>query len=157
MVVAFGKVTLENALKKFDRTAETPMAISHFDKDIKLILKTSKNAKAKDVTAELKDGIRVVGNRSAVGVRDLANISDGVEIEWNGEHRTVILKNGKQSLAYPLNKKLMYNGETIVTTDTQATVDSAISKTFLPVRNIAEALGYRVSWDAATSTITLTK
>ncbi len=157
VMVAFGEMTLENALKKFDRIAEAPMDISHFDKNIKLMLKKSKHSKAKDITTELKDGIRVVGNRSAVGVRDLANILDNVELEWNGEHRTVILKKGKKSLAYPLNRKIMYNGEKIVAIDTQATVDSAISKTFLPVRNIAEALGYKVSWDAATSTITLIK
>lgn len=50
----------------------------------------------------------------------------------------------------------MWNGDKIVTIDVPAQVDPSISRTFLPIRNIAETLGFKVDWNQKTKEVTLT-
>lgn len=104
---------------------------------------------------KFKDGVRVLDGRTSIGVRDLVNAIEGAEVTWNQENKIVdIVKDGK-NIAYPLNRMAMYDGNAIVTMDTIAGVDPKISRTFVPIRNLAESLGYEVDWDNATSTVTL--
>lgn len=46
---------------------------------------------------------------------------------------------------------------TAVTMDTAAYIDSADNRTYLPIRFLAEALGYTVGWDEPSQTVTLDK
>lgn len=104
---------------------------------------------------KFKDGVRVLDGRTSIGVRDLVNAIEGAEATWNQQNKIVdIVKDGK-NIAYPLNRMAMYDGNAIVTMDTIAGVDPKISRTFVPIRNLAESLGYEVDWDNATSTVTL--
>ncbi len=104
---------------------------------------------------KFKDGVRVLDGRTSIGVRDLVNAIEGAEVTWNQQNKIVdIIKDGK-NIAYPLNRMAMYDGNAIVTMDTIAGVDPKISRTFVPIRNLAESLGYEVDWDNATSTVTL--
>ncbi len=104
---------------------------------------------------KFKDGVRVLDGRTSIGVRDLINAIEGAEVTWNQQNKIVdIVKDGK-NIAYPLNRMAMYDGNAIVTMDTIAGVDPKISRTFVPIRNLAESLGYEVDWDNATSTVTL--
>lgn len=104
---------------------------------------------------KFKDGVRVLDGRTSIGVRDLVNAIEGAEVTWNQQNKIVdIVKDGK-NIAYPLNRMAMYDGNAIVTMDTIAGVDPKISRTFVPIRNLAESLGYEVDWDNATSTVTL--
>lgn len=104
---------------------------------------------------KFKDGVRVLDGRTSIGVRDLVNAIEGAEVTWNQENKIVyIVKDGK-NIAYPLNRMAMYDGNAIVTMDTIAGVDPKISRTFVPIRNLAESLGYEVDWNNATSTVTL--
>lgn len=104
---------------------------------------------------KFKDGVRVLDGRTSIGVRDLVNAIEGAEVTWNQQNKIVdIVKDGK-NIAYPLNRMAMYDGNAIVTMDTIAGVDPRISRTFVPIRNLAESLGYEVDWDNATSTVTL--
>ena len=41
--------------------------------------------------------------------------------------------------------------------DTAAYIDSADNRTYLPIRFLAEALGYKVGWDESSLTVTLDK
>ena len=40
--------------------------------------------------------------------------------------------------------------------DTKAYIDDAESRFYLPIRFLAEAIGYNVGWDEATETVSLT-
>ncbi len=70
----------------------------------------------------------------------------GVSIGWDGERKEVIASNETSECLIPIGKKMMIiNGET-QTTDTSALIKKG--RTFIPIKQVAEALGYHVSWDA---------
>lgn len=49
------------------------------------------------------------------------------------------------------------NNEKKITMDTTPFLNTAEGRTYIPIRFIAEAIGYKVDWDGTTETVTLTK
>ena len=49
------------------------------------------------------------------------------------------------------------NNEKKVTMDVTPFLNMSEGRTYIPIRFIAEAMGYDVGWDGATETVTLTK
>ena len=98
----------------------------------------------------------------------------GLDVEWDGATSTISLTSGGSTVygsGTPLatNRtehvdityrgiELVYDGYTIyATTEDNVVVEPFIynGTTYLPVRGVASALGLDVSWDGATSTVTL--
>ncbi len=152
-----GLLTREIAFKRFDKVKEEPLKIGHFTKDVRLVITNSITNECMDLTDKITDGLRVINNRSAIGLRDVSLMLDNVDVEWHNEHRAVIIKTADKELIYPINKAMMFNQEEIISLDTQVTIDPEISRSFLPIRSIAEALDYDVIWHEDTATIELKK
>ena len=99
-------------------------------------------------------------NRTMLPVRFLANAfgiaDDG--IKWDAATRTATLSNASVTVVITIDAPSMtVNGETVAL-DSPAIIES--SRTYLPVRAIANALGVsndNILWDASTSTATLIK
>ena len=66
----------------------------------------------------------------------------------------IYVQNGSNSLFIT---SLETGAVTTVTMDTAAYIDSADNRTYLPIRFLAEALGYKVGWDESSLTVTLDK
>ena len=144
----------QEAINAFKDVREVRQEIGHFKGEIKLFIE--KDGKRSRVDQNMKDGLRVVEGRTCVGVRDLVNAIEGAEVKWDQANKIVDIRYGGKEISYPLGKPVMWNGDKMVTIDVPAQVDPAISRTFLPIRNIAETLGFKVDWNQKTKEVTLT-
>lgn len=143
----------QEAISAFKDVKEIRQDIGHFKGEIKLFIE--KDGKKTRVDQNMKDGLRVVEGRTCVGVRDLVNTIEGAEVKWDQANKIVDIRYGGKEISYPLNKPVMWDGDKMVTIDVPAQVDPAISRTFLPIRNIAETLGFKVDWNQKTKEVTL--
>lgn len=144
----------QEAISAFKDVKEIRQDIGHFKGEIKLFIE--KDGKKTRVDQNMKDGLRVVEGRTCVGVRDLVNAIEGAEVEWDQANKIVDITYDGKTISYPLGKPVMWDGDKMVTIDVPAQVDPSISRTFLPIRNIAETLGFKVDWNQNTKEVTLT-
>ncbi|MDY3946844.1 MAG: stalk domain-containing protein, partial [Ezakiella sp.] len=128
--------------------------LTKFNGEIKLFL--NKNGNKERIDQKMQDGLRVVNGRTCIGVRDLVNAIEGAEVNWDGTNKIVDITYNGKNISYPLNKPVMWDGDKMVTIDVPAQVDPSIERTFLPIRNIAETLGFKVDWNQKTKEVTLT-
>ncbi|MBQ8837597.1 MAG: copper amine oxidase N-terminal domain-containing protein [Clostridia bacterium] len=93
-------------------------------------------------------------SRTMLPVRFVAE-AFGAEIGWDGATSTATVKTADVTIEITIGSTTAkVNGET-VTLDAPAFIEN--SRTYMPVRFVAENLGATVAWDGATSTATLTK
>ncbi len=105
-------------------------------------------AKTLDAAPIIKNG------RTMLPVRFVAENLGGT-VGWDGATSSVTIKGTGIDIAIKVGAATAkINGKT-VTLDAPAFIES--SRTYLPVRVVAEAMGATVAWDGATSTATLTK
>ena len=93
-------------------------------------------------------------NRTMLPVRFVAE-NLGAEVAWDGATSTATLTSGTTEIKITIGATTAtVNGEE-KPLDAPAFIEN--SRTYLPVRFVAEALGATVAWDGATSTATITK
>ena len=82
----------------------------------------------------------------------------GATVSWNGEDKTVTVNKGVTKIEFQI-----YNKNVNVTAGRYGKVRYPLlappviteSRTFIPLRFVSEHLGYNVTWDGATQTITI--
>ena len=144
----------DEAIKEFNKVAPIKQEVKHFQGEVKLFI--IKDGEKVRVDKKMTDGLRVVNGRTCVGVRDLVNAIEGAKVEWDGANHIVDITYAGETISYPVGKPLMWADGKAVTIDVPAQIDPAISKTFLPIRNIAETLGFKVDWDKKAKEVVLT-
>lgn len=144
----------DEAIKEFNKVAPIKQEVKHFQGEVKLFI--IKDGEKVRVDQKMTDGLRVVNGRTCVGVRDLVNAIEGADVEWDGTNHIVDITYGGKTISYPVGKPLMWTDGKAVSIDVPAQIDPAISKTFLPIRNIAETLGFKVDWDNKAKEVVLT-
>ncbi len=93
-------------------------------------------------------------SRTMLPVRYVAEAL-GAEIAWDGATSTATLKTADTEIKITVGAATAtVNGQS-VTLDSPAFIEN--SRTYMPVRFVAETLGGTVAWDGATSTATITK
>lgn len=102
-------------------------------------------------------------NRTFVPVRFLLEYF-AFNVSWDDETQTVlgVNKDGDSFLTQIGNKTLFYfadNGQKkdIIEMDVAPFLNLSESRTYIPLRFIAETIGYDVGWDGETETVTITK
>lgn len=102
-------------------------------------------------------------NRTFVPVRFLLE-HFAFNVDWDEESQTVlgVNKDGDSFLIQIGNKKLFFfkkNGQKqeVKEMDVAPFLNTKEFRTYVPLRFLAEAMGYTVGWDGATETVTLTK
>ena len=133
-------------------------ALSHFGSaasgvELKMTLgKTDYTLNGETKTMDVAPIIR--NSRTMLPVRYVAEAL-GASIDWNGATSTATLTTADTVIVITVGATTAtVNGES-VTLDSPAFIES--SRTYMPVRFVAEALGGSVAWDGATSTATITK
>lgn len=144
----------DEAIKEFNKVAPIKQEVKHFQGEVKLFI--IKDGEKVRVDQKMADGLRVVNGRTCVGVRDLVNAIEGAKVEWDGANHIVDITYAGETISYPVGKPLMWADGKAVTIDVPAQIDPQISKTFLPIRNIAETLGFKVDWDNKAKEVVLT-
>ena len=117
----------------------------------------------KAVIAEGMGKIVEKQNRTFVPVRFLLEYLS-FAVDWDDATQTAVgtNKNGDSFLVQIGNKNLFYfkeNGQKsyIKEMDVAPFLDLSEARTYVPLRFLAEAMGYTVGWDQKTETVTLTK
>lgn len=144
----------DEAIKEFKKVPPIKQEFKHFQGEVKLFI--MKDGEKVRVDQKMTDGLRVVNGRTCVGVRDLVNAIEGAQVEWDGTNHIVDITYAGKTISYPVGKPLMWADGKAVSIDVPAQIDPAISKTFLPIRNIAETLGFKVDWDNKAKEVILT-
>ena len=92
-------------------------------------------------------------NRTQVPLR-AAMEAMGAKVDWDGDVRTAVVSKGSVTVRVPIGAEFVWiNGEK-KTNDTAALIKD--SRTYLPIRIVAEALGADVGWDGNTKTVKIT-
>ncbi len=115
--------------------------------------------------AEIPDGmgtIRETDDRTFVPLRfvseflnNTVQFDEATKTAFVGSADTILLVQSGNNLLYVISN---ITGETkTIKMDTAAFIDDAEGRTYVPVRFLAEALGYTVGWDEATQTVSLDK
>ena len=113
----------------------------------------------KNGTATLDVAPFIDNGTTMIPLRGLLELM-GAEIGWNGENQTVTVKKGETEIEL----RIMYKNVSVTnakygklryTLLTPPIIKD--SRTFVPIRFISEHLGYNVSWDGATQTVTISK
>ena len=105
-------------------------------------------AQALDAAPIIRDG------RTMLPVRFVAE-AFGAEIGWDGATSTATVKTAETTIEITIGATGARVNGVLVALDAPAFIEN--SRTYLPVRFVAENLGATVEWDGVTSTATLTK
>ncbi len=102
-------------------------------------------------------------SRTFVPVRFLMEYF-GFNVTWEDETQTVLGRheNGESFMMQIDNPILFYfdangNKKDLKPMDVEPYLNNSENRTYVPLRFLAEAMGYTVGWDSATETVTLTK
>ena len=124
---------------------------------------TTNVIKINDVTAEIPEGMGQIRERDDRTFVPLRFVSEFLQNEvWymeNSKYATVssdqaviLVQDGNENLF--ITSKLTGQSTTLKM-DTSAYIDEVEGRMYLPIRFLAEAIGYDVGWDEATETVTL--
>ncbi len=90
-------------------------------------------------------------NRTMVPLRAVAETL-GLTVSWDGYRREAGFTDGEKRLTFPIGSvDAVKEDGTFLHMDTAAVINA--SRTYAPVRYLAEYFGYTVDWDAATRTV----
>ena len=84
----------------------------------------------------------------------------GASVSWDGETQTVTVEKGTTKLELQIWSKMVYAETPAYGRVRHTMLNFPVikdSRTFIPVRFVSEMLGYNVSWDGETKTITINK
>lgn len=93
-------------------------------------------------------------NRTLLPIRAVAEAM-GASVTWENESRTTALAKGDAVILLAIESNIAYINEEKQTLDTSPIILN--DRTMLPIRFIAESLGYDVEWNGETQTIKMTK
>lgn len=121
------------------------------------VLKTVTNGVTKEKTMDVAPYID--GGYTQIPLRGLLE-EMGATFDWDGEYNRITVKTDATTIVLQI-----YNNLVTVTNRTYGEVCYTLhsvphikdSRTFVPLRFISENLGYKVDWDDATKTVTVTK
>ncbi len=93
-------------------------------------------------------------NRTMVPVR-LITEGLGGQVNWDAATRKVTIRLGGSTIVLTIDKSTATKNSRSVTLDAPAEIRNG--RTFVPVRFVSEALGFKVDWNAADQAVTITR
>ena len=96
---------------------------------------------------------QIVDGRTMVPMRTIFEAL-GASIEWYGETKTIIAKKADKTIKTTIGEKEISINEKITEMDVAPVIIN--SRTLVPARFVAEALGAEVAWDGDTKTVLIT-
>ena len=92
-------------------------------------------------------------SRTMVPLRAVAEAL-GLEVSWDGNAREAVFSSGSKTIYFPIDStRYRTESGSYGTMDTAAVIVN--SRTFAPIRYLAEYFGYAVGWDGATRTVSI--
>ncbi|WP_010250285.1 copper amine oxidase N-terminal domain-containing protein [Acetivibrio cellulolyticus] len=94
-----------------------------------------------------------MNGRTLIPVRFVTE-SLGATVGWNEDYQEVTIKKGNVDISIMINDRNIVVSGKIKTMDTEAIIKE--SRTFVPIRYVAEGLGAKVGWNPNTKTVIIT-
>ena len=144
-VTAFGAIDrkeIDSANAKFQKMKAESGELKEFSRDLNLVIDKV------DVTKVLKHKPMAINGSTSVALRDFAE-RIGAKVTWYGHARMIGIEFGKSHVLIPVDKK-------VIDMKIAAKIHGKTSTTYIPLRNIAEALGYKVDFEEESFTARLT-
>lgn len=94
---------------------------------------------------KLENNIKVIDGRTMYPFRECLNLI-GANVYWDGENQIAIGEVQGIKIEFPIGKNEYYINGIKHEMDTAAYIDTAIGRTYIPIRYAAEGLGYTVDW-----------
>lgn len=140
----------DNQAKQTEKTADTPSAAG-----VELKMTVGKTEYTVNGEVKMMDVAPIiVSSRTMLPVRYVAEAL-GATVVWDGDTSTATITTAGTALKITVGaSEAVVNGQA-VRLDSPAFIEN--SRTYMPVRFVAETLGATVAWDGATSTATITK
>ena len=115
-----------------------------------VIYYVDENNKKKRIDENFKYPIKVLNDRTALAIRDLEGVIK-IGIEWDNANRLVVVNNKAENsrvkeIVYPIDRRAFAKDGQAGALDTSATIHAAYSRTYLPVRSVAETIGYQIDF-----------
>ncbi len=79
----------------------------------------------------------------------------GAEVSWNGDEEKITVTSGETEMIFRIENTRVFVNEVRYGVIVAPRISD--SRTFIPLRFVSENLGYKVSWDGETQTITIEK
>jgi len=114
----------------------------------------SKSVLSGDMKFQLPDAPYTRNHTAMFPIRDFAQ-AFGYTVTWDGKRATILLEN-------KVNKMVFKPSSRLITVDGQErsmkeAVEIVNGKAFVPIRQVAEAIGAQVGWNGKTKSVTVTK
>lgn len=132
----------------FSKFKKEDLRLKEFKKELRI------NLDGEDITSSFKSGVYAIEGSSAIGLRDFAN-AIGADINWNGEESLIELKKDGYFVELPIGRRVVYINGKFYEIKIPAVIDKNKNTTYIPLRTIAEALGYGVDFENETFTANL--
>lgn len=145
---AIDRKELDSANAKFQKMKAESGNLKEFSKHLNLIIDNV------DVTKVLKHKPMAIDGSTSVALRDLTE-RIGAKVTWYDHSRMIGIEHGKSHILVPVDKKAMWVNGKIVDMNIAAKIHGETSTTYIPLRDIAQALGYKVEFDNETFTAKL--
>lgn len=115
-----------------------------------MIYYVDENNNKKRIDENFKYPIKVLNDRTALAIRDLEGVIK-IGIEWDNANRLVVVNNKAENskvkeIVYPIDRRAFAKDGQASALDTSATIHAAYSRTYLPVRSVAETIGYQIDF-----------
>lgn len=95
----------------------------------------------------------IVDSRTLVPMRAIFEAL-GCEVQWNADTQTVVAQKNLEYIFLTIGDNTLYADDRQITLDVPAQLIQ--NRTMVPLRAVSEALDAKVSWDAASETVTVT-
>lgn len=115
---------------------------------------TAVNIRFSDNVTQKIEG-KLISNTTYVALRSFLNSIGGYSIKWSQSSKTATAVSKNDTIIAQIGKYELTVNDEVVSTIAENKLLS--NTTYVPIRPLAEALGYEVSWTQSTKTVTLTK
>jgi len=88
----------------------------------------------------------ILNDRMMVPLRTITDIYN-LEVEWNNEYRTIMIKEYADKIWMQIGNKQIVNMQSVSFTNMDVAPIIRNDRTFIPLRFLSEVLGLKVSWD----------
>lgn len=145
---AIDRKEIDSANAKFEKMKAESGKLEEFSKDLNIIIDNV------DVTKVLKHKPMAIDGSTSIALRDFAE-RIGAKVTWYEHARMIGIEKDKSHILIPVDKKAMWVNGKIIDIKIAAKINGETSTTYIPLRSIAEALGYKVEFDNETFTAKL--
>lgn len=137
---AIDRKEVERANRNFKNVKNSDAKLNDFSKKLYIVIDGI------DVTKVIKKKPMAIKGKASIALRDFTE-RVGARLTWYEQYRMVGIEKDSSHILIPIDKEKIWVSGEIKDIDVPAKIDGPTSTTYIPLRTIAESLGYKVEFD----------